>query len=168
MARSRSRSRRPADERQFEMFGGDGQPVQQLFPVRTPKADIECMDFSSRLKRDMSLALKECSKSREEVAARMSAILGLPKFSKAMLDKYTSESSEAHQISLLRFKAFVKATGCNWLWQRVVEDDGLTLMEGEEARLAQIGVLEQQIRESQQLLKDLKNDPVDLRRRRRR
>ncbi len=156
------------DERQFDMFNADGQPAQALFPVRTPKRDIECMDFSAKLKRAMSDALKECSYSREEVAARMGTILGLPKFSKGMLDKYTSESSEGHQISLLRFKAFVKATGCNWLWQMVVEDDGLTLMEGEEARLAQVGLVKQQIREQQQLLKDLERSPVELRKRRRR
>ncbi|SDR08093.1 hypothetical protein [Pseudovibrio sp. Tun.PSC04-5.I4] len=163
MARGRKQYR---DDRQTDMFAANGQPAQALFPVHTPRTDIECMDFSYRLKRDMSQALKECSLSREDVSARMGAILGQPKFSKAMLDKYTSESSETHQISLLRFKAFVKATGCNWLWQRVVEDDGLTLMEGEEARLAQVGFVEQQIREKQQFLKDLKSKPVRVRGRR--
>ncbi|WP_244273485.1 hypothetical protein [Pseudovibrio sp. POLY-S9] len=167
MARNRPR-RQPHDDRQFDMFNADGQPAQALFPVRTPKRDIECMDFSAKLKRAMSDALKECPYSREDVAARMGTILGLPKFSKGMLDKYTSESSEAHQISLLRFKAFVKATGCNWLWQLVVEDDGLTLMQGEEARFAQIGVLKQKIIKDQQILKDLERSPVELRRGRRR
>ncbi|MCB8835726.1 hypothetical protein LJD42_29715, partial [Escherichia coli] len=65
----------------------------------------------------------------------MAQYLGLPNLSKATLDAYTAESKDTHDISLVRFKAFVRATDANWLWDTIVSEDGLTMLEGDEARL---------------------------------
>ena len=103
---------------------------QPVYASRQASDRIECLDFASRLARDMSLALRQCPYDRHEVAARMAQALGQAEFSKAMLDAYTSEAKETHQISLLRFKAFVRATAQYWLWDAVVADDGLTMLQG--------------------------------------
>jgi hypothetical protein len=84
--------------------------------------------------------------------------------SKAALDAYTAESKTAHDISMPRFKAFVRATNANWLWDIVVSDDGLLLLEGDEARLAEISRVRQAQRELAQELKLLQATPVTIRR----
>ncbi len=140
--------------------------TKAVYPVRRP-AVVETMSFDGTLKRAISQALKECPLTREEIAAKMSILLDCPTFSKAMLDAYSSESRTSHTISVIRMKALVKATGAKWLWDVIVEDDGCIVMEGEEARLAELGLLEQQIREMQKRKKDLgKKESVKIKRRR--
>lgn len=67
--------------------------------------------LGSKISRAVALALKECGKSRIEVAARMSEELGYA-VSVDMLDAYASEAKESHRITLERFVALVTATGC--------------------------------------------------------
>lgn len=135
-----------------------------VFPVRSPVAKIDLSRFRAKLKRAMARALRECPYERAEVAARMALYLGVPHISKASLDAYTAESKEGHDISLIRFKAFVRATGAVWLWDELVSDDGLTLLEGDEVRLAEIGYWQQQIETAQANYKRLKAKHVQLRR----
>jgi len=59
----------------------------------------------------------------------------------------------------------VRATGAVWLWDLVVSDDGLTMLEGDEARLAEIARLQQEQRERAAELKALLAVPVNIRRR---
>ncbi|MDA4629885.1 hypothetical protein NZA98_01935, partial [Escherichia coli] len=80
--------------------------------------------------------------------------------SKATLDAYTAESKDTHDISLVRFKAFVRATDANWLWDTIVSEDGLTMLEGDEARLAEIARLQQEQRAIGAELKTLLAVPV--------
>jgi len=133
---------------------------QPVYASRQASDRIECLDFASRLARDMSLALRQCPYDRHEVAARMAQALGQAEFSKAMLDAYTSEAKETHQISLLRFKAFVRATAQYWLWDAVVADDGLTMLQGDEVRLAEIARVEQERAALDAHLRKLKSTPV--------
>src|SRR5690606_19216476 len=63
---------------------------------------------------------------------------------KGMIDAYTSAARETHTISVVRLKAFVRATGGFWLWQIVPEGEGLTLLQGAEALLAQAALAEKQ------------------------
>jgi hypothetical protein len=144
---------------QFNLFG------EPLFPVRSPTAQIDLPRFRSKLKRSMAEAIRQCPYDRPVIAARMAQYLGLPSISKATLDAYTAESKETHDISLARFKAFVRATGAVWLWDMVVSEDGLTLLEGDEARLAEIANLQQEQRELAQKLKTLRSVPVNVKRR---
>ena len=91
----------------------------------------------------------------------MAQHLGLDGFSKATLDAYTAESKTSHDISLVRFAAFVRATGAPWLWDVIVAQEGLTILEGEEARLAEIGRLQQEQRRLQAELRRLRAVPVE-------
>ena len=88
-----------------------------LFDWQPPKvavgfeADLSGNRLGSRISRAVSLALKECGKSRAEVAEAMSSELGYP-VSADMLDAYASEAKESHRITLERFVALVTTTGC--------------------------------------------------------
>lgn len=140
---------------------------EPIYPTRIASVGIDVTDFRSKLKRAMSRALKECPYDRHEVAMRMAQALGQDSFSKATLDAYTAESKESHDISLYRFKAFVRATGATWLWDLVVADDGLTMLVGDEVRLAEIAATEQQREALDAKLRQLRSRPVTIVRRQR-
>lgn len=137
---------------------------EQLFPVRAAADRIDIDRFRARLKRDMARAIRECPFDRPTIAARMADYLAIGGVSKATLDAYTAESATAHDISLVRFKAFVRATGAIWLWDTIVSDDGLLLLEGDEARLAEIARIQQERRALTAELKVLQATPVTIRR----
>lgn len=139
---------------------------EPVYPSRVASDAIDMSGFRSKLKRAMSRALKECPYDRHEVAVRMARELGQDSFSKATLDAYTAESKETHDISLIRFRAFARATGQFWLWDFVVTEDGLTMLVGDEARLAEAALLRQQQKELAERLKKLEAQPVHIQRRR--
>lgn len=134
-----------------------------VFEARSPVERIDLDRFRARLKRDMAKAIRECPYDRSVIAARMAQYLGLTSVSKAALDAYTAESKTGHDISLVRFKAFVRATGAVWLWDSVVSEDGLTLLQGDEARLAEIARLQQEQKDISDHIKLLKSKPVTIR-----
>lgn len=138
---------------------------EPLFPTRMPAQSIDISRFRAKLKRGMAQAIRECPHDRPTIAARMAQYLGLPSISKAMLDAYTAESRASHDISLTRFKGFVYATGAVWLWDMIVSEDGLLLLEGDEARLAEIARLQQEQRELAAKVKALTSVPVTIKRR---
>lgn len=116
--------------------------------------------FSSFVARKMAQAAKESGLTRKEIGGRMAAYLGISKITKAALDAYIAESKTDHNISLVRFAAFVHATGANWLWDEVVKPAGLTILEGDEVRLAEIARLEQEQSRLKKELQKLKLTPV--------
>lgn len=138
--------------------------VETVFPVRSAVDRIDIDRFRSRLKREMSRAIRECNYDRATIAALMARYLGLSSISRASLDAYTAESKVNHDISLIRFKAFVRATGANWLWDSIVSEDGMTVLEGDEARLAEIARLQQEQRALAAELKVLQAKPVTIKR----
>ncbi|CAK7257512.1 MULTISPECIES: hypothetical protein [unclassified Shinella] len=138
--------------------------AEPVFPSRTPVERIDIARFRSRLRREMARAIRECPCDRPTIAARMATYLGLPSISKASLDAYTAESKEGHDISLVRFKAFVRATGAVWLWDVIVSEDGLLLLQGDEARLAEIERLRQEQRAIGAEIRKLTATPVRIRR----
>lgn len=138
--------------------------AEPVFPVRSPVERIDIERWRSKVKREMARAIRECPYDRPTIAQRMATYLGLASISKASLDAYTAESKEGHDISLARFKAFVRATGAVWLWDVIVSDDGLLLLQGDEARLAEIARLQQEQRAIAAELRQLKATPVHIRR----
>ena len=146
------------DPAQYDFFS------TAVFPSRTATDTLDLDRFRSRLKREMARAIRECPHDRPTIAARMAQYLQLEAISKAALDAYTAESKATHDISLVRFKAFVRATGAVWLWDVIVSDDGLLLLEGDEARLAEIARVQQEQRALAAELKVLKATPVRIRR----
>jgi hypothetical protein len=139
--------------------------LEPVFPSRVPAKSVDIARFRAKLKRAMAQAIRECAFDRPTIAARMAQYLGLPSISKTMLDAYTAESKDSHDISLVRFKGFVHATGAVWLWDLIVSEDGLLLLEGDEARLAEIARLQQEQREIASRVKNLLAVPVTIKRR---
>lgn len=117
--------------------------VAHMFPVQAPSALPRALDFNRRVAVAMREAIRECGLSNDQVAARMTELLGYEEgaVTGAQLYAYTAVSRETHTVSLVRFKAFVRATGCVWLWEVILEGEGLTLLEGEEALHAQASLL---------------------------
>ena len=149
--------------------GTQGDLFTSLFPVRH-RAAPRPLDLSLRVKTALGQALKETPDSATVVAARMSEIAGVEITADALY-AYTAPSKPDHQISLLRFVAFVRATGALWLWDTLVEDEGLIVMEGREAHLAHLGALEQERQRLEGQIDDLKRDlaaqPVEVSNRKR-
>lgn len=143
----------PSNPEQIELFS------TSIFETRTAKS-VNGEQFSSFVARKMAQAAKESGLTRNEIGGRMAAYLGISKITKAALDAYIAESKTDHNISLVRFAAFVHATGANWLWDEVVKPAGLSVLEGDEVRLAEIARLEQEQKQLKKQLQKLKLTPV--------
>lgn len=145
--------------------------VSQMFPVEVPQELMRAMDFNVGLACAMRQAIRESGLTNDQVAARMTELLGYDdnrRITGAQLYAYTAASRDTHTISLVRFKAFVRATGCLWLWEVALDGEGLTLLQGEEALHAQASVAEKQGRELLEQAKRLRAAaPVQVHRRRR-
>ncbi len=139
---------------------------EQVYPVRRPPVISHTVDLSGKIKRLVSLILKESPKSREQLAAEMSEAMDCPSFSKAMLDNYSSEANELHQIPLYRFIVLVRVADAAWAWDELLKDEGFTVLFGDEALLAERGRVAQQIEELKKYQKELMEaSPVKIRRR---
>jgi hypothetical protein len=146
-----------ADPHQADMFSA---------PVFAPRARAEMIDadrFRLRLKMAMSASALNCGRSRESIAAEMARMLRQPSLSKGMLDAYTSPAKD-HDISLIRFKAFARATQAASLWDVAVSDEGLLILQGDEPRLAEIARLQQLTRGINAEIRRLMSAPVAIRR----
>ena len=86
--------------------------------------------------------------TRPDVAGRMSEYLGRT-VSPAMLDKWSSEGSEDHRISLDAFIALVDATGAQGLLGFVPGEFGLVVIEQEYAELIRLHLIREKIKEMQ-------------------
>lgn len=89
---------------------------------------------------------RDNGKSRLEIATEMSRYLGRS-VSSAMLDKWASEASEEHRISLDAFIALVSSTGARELLGFVPGMFGLTVIEEEYADLIEDKLIEDHIEE---------------------
>jgi len=124
--------------------------IQKVFEVRAPNKLTKALDFNRRISMAMSEAIRECGKSREAICAEMTDLLGYDdgkEMTVAQLNAYTSCARETHTISLVRFVAFARVTGCTWLYDVMLHDEGLTILEGEEAYLARASLLRKQAQE---------------------
>ena len=107
----------------------------------------------------MSAALK--GHDRTQIAREMAEMLGSNTLSAGMLNNYVSPSKTA-DITLPRFKAFVRAVNAPKLWDVAVSDDGLLVLKGDEARLAEIARLQQVQRDTAGKLRLLRSLPVNV------
>jgi hypothetical protein len=93
----------------------------------------------------VALMLKEDPRpSRFPIAAAMSELLD-EEVTKAMLDKYASESSEAHAISFARMLALTQVTERYDLLNRLTRRIGAALLVGPEILTAEIGQIDRQM-----------------------
>lgn len=109
--------RKRRDTRTGDLFAYN-QPVQRFEEQISAAATL-----NGRICRAISAALATTPYSRDEIASRMSAYLG-ERISKSMLDKYASEGSEDHIITLPRFLALVHATDDKRLLNLLTEPFG--------------------------------------------
>lgn len=137
---SRRNTHRSRDDRQLSF--------DDYFVVPTPTevrpGSIAGLD--QELRQALSRTLKAQPVSRYEVAAKMSEMLG-DEVSKNMLDAYTAESRETHQISVVRLVALILATKDYDLLAMIAEKVGCRLLIGEQAIGAEIGLIDQEIEE---------------------
>ncbi|MBA4783382.1 MAG: hypothetical protein H2045_09220 [Rhizobiales bacterium] len=131
-----------------------------VFPTRSAAASYDFERFRSRIKRSMSEVIRERSLDRRALAQEMARLIGSDTFSKASLDTLTSESKINHNIRLDQFKAFVIASGAVSLWDVVLSDEGLLVIRGDEARLAEIAYWQQEQKKIITKLKTLRARPV--------
>ena len=114
--------------------------------VRFQEPLVRAHTLNARFARAISLALKECGLSREEVAERMSEWLG-ETVSRNMLDAYASEARESHQINLPRFAALIHATEDWRLLSLIPELFGFAVMPAEYEEIIELWRLEEAERE---------------------
>ncbi|MGD9769765.1 MAG: hypothetical protein AB7U62_19190 [Pseudolabrys sp.] len=157
------RSSKP-DDKQGDLFAAG-----ELFPVRRRTEGVRTLDLSLKIKTALGQALRESADKAHVIASRMSDLIGR-EITPDALYAYTAPSKPEHEISLIRFVAFVRVTGATWLYDVLVEDEGLIVMEGEEARFAHLGLLRQQhsqlVEQLEQIEREMKERPVKVTRRR--
>jgi hypothetical protein len=89
----------------------------------------------------VSKVLKEDSRSRYEIAGCMSAMLDA-EVSKSMLDAYSAEAREAHNISLARFLALIACTQRFDVLNDLCRPIGCTVLVGDEVATLELGHVE--------------------------
>ena len=101
--------------------------------------------------------LAACQTPASPQAARIAEMTGRD-LSADALYAYTAPSKPEHDIGITRFIAFVRATGATWLWDELVRDDGLVVLEGREAKLAQLGHLRQERQRLDEALREIERE----------
>ncbi len=108
---------------------------------RAPTLTEGSLDYSVELAHALSGALKQSPKSRYEIAARMSELVGR-EITKTMLDAWTAESKSEWRFPFEYAAAFEVASGTTCLQALLCRKRGSRILEGEEALQAELGRLE--------------------------
>ena len=87
--------------------------------------------------------LKDDSRSRDEIAGAMSALLDDP-VSRLMLDAYASEARDNHNVSFARMLALIATTERYDVLDTAMRKIGAALLVGEEIHTARLGHLRAQ------------------------
>ncbi|QQQ19706.1 hypothetical protein JIP62_06355 [Brevundimonas vitis] len=133
-------------------------PAQMAFGFEPPKtlaSDGMLEGIERQITSAVALILKDDDRDRFDVAAAMSRIAGTD-ITKGMLDKYSSEASEDHNISAGRFLVMVAATGRYDVLEAFVRKIGCALVVGEEVLTVELGHVAAQIERLQERQRHLK------------
>ena len=122
-----------------DLFGTEPSPAEIAF---SPD-EIRAASLNARLCRAISVALKSCGKSREDVAEAMSSYLGV-RISVDMLNAYSSAARETHVISWPRLIALVHATGDLRLLTAGLDQFGVALIDRRYLPYVELGILEEE------------------------
>lgn len=112
-------------------------------PVSMP---AELAGLDAMIAAAVGTVLKNDTRSRQEIAGAMSALLG-EEISALMLDAYASEARGNHNIPTHRALALVSVTGRFDVMDAFVRRIGAALLVGEEIHTAQLGHIDRQIAE---------------------
>lgn len=106
------------------------------------------MDIDRAFRETVSEELRNCPKSRYQVAARMSELTGQD-ITKGMLDSWTAESKEQHRFPAVFLPAFCDAVGSTRLLRMLGNPVGAFVLPGPEALRAEIQRIEEEITRKQ-------------------
>ncbi len=130
--------------------------LDELFELPHPAvAAPASMNFDKEIRHLLSSALKQTSKSRYEVCARMSELIGC-EISISMLNAWTAESREGWRFPFAYAIPFEIACETFCLTEFMARQRGCKVYAGDEVRQAEIGRLESQMEELAAKLKTLK------------
>lgn len=132
-----------------------GQMSLGFEPLPTIASDGMLAGLDRQVSSAVSKMMKDDNRDRFDLAAAMSRLLD-GDVSKSMLDKYSSETSEEHNISAGRFIALVAATGRYDVLEALLRKIGCALVVGEEIRTVELGHVAAQIERLQERQRHLK------------
>lgn len=130
--------------------------LDELFEIPRPiLAAPASMDYDKEIRHLLSAALKQTDKTRYEVCARMSELIG-HEITISMLNAWTAESREAWRFPFAYSTPFEIACETFCLTEFQARQRGCKVYAGDEVRQAEIGRLESQIEELATKLKAMK------------
>ena len=119
------------------------------------------MDFGRQVAHMVSEALKDADGDRYEVAAKMSRLVGR-EVSKYMLDAWSSESREGHNVPFYMVPALETACDTHLFTAWLAQKRGGKLLIGKDALLAELGKMERLRDEASRKIRQLKKVMEDL------
>lgn len=113
-----------------------------LFSVpATPRTIPGSQNISTEIRHLLSKVLKQCPKSRYEIAGRMSELLGI-EISKHQLDSWTADSRDGWRFPLEYMTAFESSCDTYEITEYIAAQRGCSLNIGSETLTAKLGQLE--------------------------
>lgn len=110
-----------------------------LFGIpEAPSLSEGSLNYAAELCGALSAALKRSSKSRYEIAARMSELVGVD-ISKFQLDAWTAESREGHRFPFEYAAAFETACETTALQELLARKRGSRILFGDDALVTDLG-----------------------------
>jgi hypothetical protein len=135
------------------------QPDQFIFTFDAPEPATNAADLAGldrMIAASVARALRDDSRTREDVAWAMSELLG-EEVTRFMLDAYASEARDNHNISAGRFFALIAATSRHDILDHVLRRIGAAVLVGEEIATARAGHLRCTIKRLQGELKQVEH-----------
>lgn len=128
-----------------------------------PSGEAALAGFERRTNVFVGEMLNSDGRDRYAIAAEVSKLLGSD-VSKAMLDAYSSPAREDHKVPFSRLMAIVVVTGRYDLLDAHMRETGCGVITGRELKTAELGSLEQEVRELQERLRTLRKTAQPIRR----
>lgn len=132
-------NKRAVDPRQASLFDASS---------TTPAGTGRDLDLEWRAW--LNEAIKQCPRSRAEIAAEIKRLIGDdPDYpiSVALLNAWTAASKTDYRFPLIYLPAFIRATGADWLLERLASKLGRAVVTPDDAQLAE--ALDQELRWSE-------------------
>jgi hypothetical protein len=111
----------------------------QLLPFECVSALLDgCLNDSALIRSVLIRSIKECSKSRAQIADEISRLTGR-KITEVTLNKFTAESRGDYRWPAELNRAFCVATGSDLLLHAIAEAAGYMMIRGEDVELLELG-----------------------------
>lgn len=112
--------------------------IRKLNEARNADPDTEgTFNIRERLRRALNRAIKECGRSRAQIAGEMSHFLGVD-VTKSIIDAWTAESKDNYRIPAEYLPAFCRVTDSNAPIEILNETAGMFSMPGPDALRSEI------------------------------